>query len=109
MDSQYQKQIPTLQYILDLAGNYFGFKIPEFLSKDAFNLRKEYTPVSRMIIESFIPYFNYRARFNMENTIEALKESDFNFPEFDEGNLIRLFEYCNKCGFIRRKQTNVAS
>jgi len=42
----------------------------------------------------------------MSNTLEGLKGSGFIFPEINKDNLLKLYEYCDKCGFIKRKKRN---
>jgi len=102
-------EIPIFGYVLDIASEYFGFKKPNFISTGKFDIQKEYSFVKRKMIESYIPYFNYVTEFDVKNTMRKLKKPKFMFPDFDERNFIRLFEYCNKTGFIKRKKKNVVS
>ena len=94
---------PTLDYVLTTASDYFGFKKPELVPPDKINIKEEYSPVRRHMIEPYLPYFNYAATFALDNVSKADNIKGFTFPEFDESNLIRLYEYCAKSGFIKRK------
>ena len=95
---------PTLTHILDIGSDFFGFKKPELVPSGGIDIVKEYTPIQRKLINPFVPYFNYKAEFNTQNTMSKLKRPKVVFPDFDESNLIRLFKYCNKVGFIKRKK-----
>ncbi|MCK5450747.1 MAG: SDR family oxidoreductase [Candidatus Omnitrophica bacterium] len=97
----------SFEEVVGIASEYFGFKRPKLCSLDSFDIKKEYSPVNRLITEPFIPYFNYKCEFSIENTIGVLKDGINSFPKFDKKNLIRLFEYCDKQGFIKRKKKNV--
>ena len=100
-------EIPSLNYVLDIASEYFGLKKPEFVPSEEFDIHKEYSPIKRKMIEPYLPYLNCITEFTMENTLKQLKRANFTFPRFDEKNLIRLFKYCDKVGFIKRKKKNV--
>jgi thioester reductase-like protein len=97
----------SLERFLSIACSYFGFRMPQLVPPEDFDMEKEYTPVKRKILEPYLPYFNYGTKFDMTNTSSALSGSNFTFPAFDDANFTRLFEYCSKVGFIRRK-THVA-
>lgn len=95
---------PTFSFILNMASEYFGFRKLEFVLAEELDLYEEYSPTRRKMIEPYIPYFNCLTELPIENTLTALRESDFSFPKFDEENFVRLFEYCDKSGFIKRKK-----
>ncbi len=92
--------------ILEMASDYFGFKIPNFVTPDNINMGKEYSVVRRRMIEPYVPYFSYQTVFDLTNTKKALKDN-FDFPEFDEKNFKNLYGYCDSIGFIKRKEGNV--
>ena len=94
---------PTFEFILDTACEYFGFKKPEVVRPEALNMVMEYSFAQERMIAPYLPYFSYLTKFDMENTLNCLKEENFTFPVFDKANLVRLFEYCEKIGFIKRK------
>ena len=56
------------------------------------------------MIAPYVPCFNCLTEFDMTNTKNALAKLKFKFPEFNEKNLTRLFEYCDKAGFIKRNK-----
>ena len=93
----------SLKYVLDIASDFFGFKMPEFMPASDFDMNKEYTAVKRKLLEPYLSYFNYGGQFDMTNTIAQLSGTGFEFPSFDRSNFTRLFEYCAKSGFIKRK------
>jgi len=95
---------PNLDFILQEASEFFGFRKPDFVKPEDMDLDKEYSFIKRRMIKPYIPYFNYLTEFTMENTLAALKKEKFTFPEFDKANLKKLFEYCVKKGFIKRKR-----
>ncbi|MBN1353643.1 MAG: SDR family oxidoreductase [Candidatus Omnitrophica bacterium] len=101
-------KVSTLDYILDLASEHFGFKRPELVQWEKLDFYKDYSAVERKILEPYSPYFNYQTEFDMHNTLTELKKKEFAFPDFDKENFIRLFEYCDKVGFIKRKEKNAA-
>jgi len=97
----------TSHYILRIASDYFGFPAPKMVNRESFNWEKEFTPAQRMMIAPYLPYFNCKIRFAVDNSISKLKDSSFKYPEFDEENLKRLFAYCHKVGFIKKRSKNV--
>ena len=100
-------KVLDFDYVVSLASEYFGFKKPEFVSLEKIDIRKEYSAIKRKMIKPYIPYFNYLAQFDMSNTMKRLDGEKFAFPEFDEKNFMRLFEYCANVKFIRRRQSVV--
>ena len=87
--------------LLNMAGEYFGYKPPRLIAPDKFDFSK-WTPVQRVLSQPFLPYFNSRSRFASRKTAAILAKKGFAFPEIDDANLLRIFEYCHKTGFIRR-------
>lgn len=98
---------PTLLEILESASCFFGFKLPKFVDKKEIDIYTEYSPANRIMIEPFIPYLNYKTTFKMDNTLREVDGKDFTFPDFNKENLLRLYEYCHKTGFIKRKKNVV--
>jgi len=94
---------PTLDYVLTVASDYFGFKKPDLVPPDRIDMEEEYSPARRCMIAPYLPYFNYSTIFGMDNVSKDKNMKEFRFPEFDASNLTRLYEYCAKCGFIKRK------
>jgi len=91
----------TLGFFIDTAEEYFGYKMPKFIPAGEFSLDK-LSPVLRTLAEPYIPYFNYNTRFASEKTQAALKKYGFEYPKIDKENLLRIFAYCAKKGFIKQ-------
>ena len=93
---------PTkVQYFLEVAAKYFGFKLPEFIPLEDFDF-SEWTAVQKILAQPFVPYFNYKTKFISEKTQAILKEYGFTYPEIDEANLKVIYGFCNKEGFIKQ-------
>jgi len=97
-------KMPNLDYLLNIGSEYFGFIKPELVKFEEINVHKEYSFIKEKLISPYIPYMNYLTEFDMKNTKAALRGQNFRFPELNKRNLIRLFEYCDKTGFIKRKK-----
>jgi len=90
-------------FFVRLASQYFGFSLPKLIPPEKFNFKK-WTPVQRLLAQAFIPYFNFTVKFLSEKTQDILKNKyNFEIPQITEDNLIRIFEYCVKRGFIKQK------
>jgi len=89
--------------ILDIASDFFAFKKPRFIPREEFNFMNDYTFIQRTMMGTYMPYWSSSVVFRMDNSLNSLEVSHFRFPEFDKDNLIRLFKYCEKTGFIKRK------
>src|SRR4030042_2889836 len=96
-----------LSYVLGMASKFFGFKNPRLAPPNSIDMNKDYTPVKRKIIEPYLPYFNYLTKFDMKNTLDQIKKTNFVFPQLNKKNLYRLFKYCDEVGFIKKKRKNV--
>ena len=97
----------NIGFFIRLASQYFGFSPPELIPPEKFNFKK-WTPVQRLLAEPYIPYFNFTVKFLSEKTQEILKNRyNFEIPQVTEDNLIKVFEYCVKRGFIRQKVKTV--
>ena len=91
---------------IKLAGDYFGFELPKFIPIEKFNFKK-LTPAQAALAGPYVPYFNYTVKFISDQTQKALKEYNFSYPEIDEENIIRNLFYCEKTGFIKKKNDMV--
>jgi len=100
IDSPVRTNIKTL---IEYAGKYFGFKIPEFVSQKKKNIFNEFTPVVQKILSLYLPYFGCGSYLTMHNTLRIARKEAFDFPEFDNVNMNRLFEYCSDVGFVKKK------
>ncbi|MCX5699178.1 MAG: SDR family oxidoreductase [Candidatus Omnitrophica bacterium] len=90
-------------YFLDMACKYFKFRKPVLTPGEKFSFEK-YTPLQIELLKPFIPYFNYKVRFDASNAQKILKKTNFKWPKVNAQFLRRLFKFCVKSGFIRRKR-----
>lgn len=93
----------TLEFLINVAQDYFGFKMPKFIPLENFDF-KQLTPAQKVLAQPYIPYFNYNPRFLAERTQDALNKSNFQYPQIDKNNLLRIFDYCHKKGFIKKRK-----
>lgn len=100
---------PTFEFVLDAASDFFGFRKPEIVRPEELNMVMEYSFTQERMIAPYLPYFSYLTKFDMENTLNCLKKENFKFPAFDKVNLTRLFEYCDKVGFIKRRKKSAVT
>lgn len=81
---------------------YFGFGMPVFVPIGKFDFAS-WTPAQKRLGGIFAPYFNSDISFSSSRTQAALKKQGGRaFPEIDGGNLNRIFEYCDKKGYIKK-------
>ncbi|MDD5565689.1 MAG: SDR family oxidoreductase [Candidatus Omnitrophica bacterium] len=95
-------------HFIKLASEYFGFHLPEFISLKEFNFNG-WTPAQRVLAEPFIPYINYTTKFSSEKTIRVFMNFRFNSPKITDEEFLRIFKYCTKTGFMRRKRIIVST
>ncbi len=87
---------------IQLAADYFGFKMPKFIPLKDFNFNR-WTPAQKILAQPFIPYINYNTKLISFKTHQILQRLGFVYPKINEDNFIRLFQYCSEIGFIKRK------
>lgn len=93
----------TLKKFVDVASRYFKFETPLFVPKEKFDFKK-LSPFQLRIILPYIPYLNYKLRFDTKHAQVILDKTDFSWPEIDDIFLKRLFKFCVQCGFIIPKK-----
>lgn len=93
-------------FLMNLASDYFRFKMPEFIPFEDFDF-SQWTPIQKILAEPFIPYLNCIAKFPFKKTEKILNEYNFKYPKIDNANFIRTFEYCVRKGFIKRETTYI--
>jgi len=93
----------TLGCFIDAASRYFNFQKPRLIPREKFPFKK-LTPLQRSLIKPYIPYFNYKLRFDTSNAQKILKKTNFKWPKINAQLLKRLFKFCVKSGFIKRKR-----
>jgi len=89
--------------IVDTASEYFGFRKPRFVKEKKF-CTKKLSPLQWSLVEPFVPYFNYKLRFDSQNSQAILKKRKFIWPEVNKVFLGKLYQYCTECNFIRSKE-----
>ncbi|MFC1590503.1 SDR family oxidoreductase [Candidatus Omnitrophota bacterium] len=93
----------TLEYFLEIASEYFGFKKPKIAYGNNYNYKK-LNGFRRRLLEHYLPYFNHKKiYFDASNFNEAVNDEKFRWPKVDKNFLIKLFKYCTKTGYIKRK------
>lgn len=89
--------------IMKEAAEYFGYNNPVWVSPEDFDMKK-LTTVQQYLLKPFIPYFNYKGRFSANYTLNVLEENGFSCPLINSEFHTRLFQYCAKVDFIKRKE-----
>ena len=92
----------VMEHFLKLAADYFGFKLPVLIPLNEFDFSK-WTPVQKELSRPFIPYFNRKAKVSCVKTNEILKTLNYTLPPVTEKTLAKVFEYCHKKNFIKRR------
>jgi len=98
----------TFGHFMGLASDFFGFKKPDFVKPELFNM-DNLSIVQRRLIEPYIPYFNYNLKFDCTKALAVLKRCKFTFPEITDSFLIKLFSFCAETGFIKPKRQYVTA
>lgn len=83
---------------IDFAGKSFGFKVPTMTPLSRFDKNK-ISAAQLKLIEPFLPYFNYKLRFDSRLTNAYLKKQGFEWPKVDSKLLSILFKFCKKTNF----------
>ena len=94
-------------HFIDIAEDFFGFKKPELIPFEYFDMTK-LSPVQRKLIEPYIPYFNYKTMFDSSEAQKIIIEKELKYPVIDDRFLERIFKFCAKSGFIKPKKHYVA-
>lgn len=94
----------SFNLFLDVAVDYFGFRRPSLVSEQTYNYEK-LTGFRKSLIDLYLPYLIHkRILFDARNFESAVDSKGFSWPKVDEKFLIRLFRYCDKIGYIKRKR-----
>lgn len=94
----------TLGFFLDTASDFFGFKKPKLIPQEEFNFLC-LQGFRRRILMPFLSYFNHKETvFDTTNFQKAVTGTEFTWPVVDEKLLFKLFSYCNRRRFIKRKR-----
>ncbi len=91
-------------FFLEVAGSYFGFRIPRLVTDGDYHYAN-LSGFRQKLINFYLPYLIHKKLvFDTNNFEAAIDGQKFSWPKVDEGFLIRLFRYCNKIGYIKRKR-----
>ena len=90
----------SIGFLMKSAANYFKFKMPKCIPEEKFDF-EGLTPAQKALAQPYLPYFNYNTNFLSKETQGILKEYDFRFPKIEKRNLTRIFQYCDRVGFIK--------
>lgn len=88
--------------IIDESSRFFNFNKPRYVELQKYNA-KNISPIAKKMLETYIPYFNFMALFNSDETIKILSKYGFKYPPMDVAFLHRLFTFCNHKKFIKIK------
>ena len=89
--------------MLEIASNIIGFKRPNLVYFDQFDINV-LTNVQKMILKNSILYFNPFVSLKSSNTNRIFKTLDLTFPEFTEEIFITLLSYLLKIGFLKKNK-----
>ncbi len=91
-------------YFLNTAGGYFSFRIPRLVQDEDYNYAN-LSGFRKKLINFYLPYLIHKKIvFDTKNFDSAIDGQRFSWPKIDEEFLIRLFKYCDKTGYIKRKR-----
>ncbi len=96
----------SLNDLLDIASDYFGFKKPAITTEKNYNFKK-LKGFGKKIIEPYLSYFNHpKVSFDNTNFKRAISKNKFTWPIVNKKLLLILFKYCVKTGYIKQKVTH---
>ncbi|MBU1121693.1 MAG: SDR family oxidoreductase, partial [Candidatus Omnitrophica bacterium] len=93
----------TFGKFLNFASKYFNFRKPRIVSSRTKG-KEKMTPLQQELITPYLPYLKYKLCFDTFNADCILKQTDFQWPGIDEGFLFKLFEFCVRSGFIKKRK-----
>jgi len=96
----------NIGHFIDLASDYFGFKKPELIPYEAFDLAN-LTAVQRSLFEPFVGYFNVKSTFDQKNSVKILRKHKKMISAVDDDMLKKIFKFCSDSGFIKCKGRHV--
>lgn len=97
LTSPYQVKLADF---IDIASKYLKFRKPLLVPQEKFTYKK-LSPLQFSLIEPYIPYFNYKLKFNSKNANSILSKTSFKWPKIDKPLLKQLFKFCVASGFIK--------
>jgi len=96
-------EIVTAGHFVDVASDFFGFKKPEFIPVEKFD-QKALSDVQRLLLDPFVPYFNYTLSFDVSNLNSMLKKKRIDISQISDAFLSNIFKFCADSGFIKPKR-----
>ncbi len=91
-----------IEHIIDESSRFFNFNKPKYIELQKYKV-KNIKPTAKKMLEVYIPYFNFMALFNSDETKKLLTKYGFIYPPIDVAFLQRLFTFCNYKRFIKIK------
>lgn len=92
----------TLDFLLDAASSYFGFKKPKIIASKEFNF-KALKGFRKKVLNPYLPYLNHeKVVFDRRNFDKEISGKGFSWPVVDKDLLLRLFGYCADVNYITR-------
>jgi len=85
----------NLARLLDIAVRVFGMKKPKCKPLESFDM-ESLTGVQRMLINSFIPYFNFMASFDSSCASALLKKKGFSYYSLKESDIVTALKYIKR-------------
>jgi len=85
----------NLGKLLDITVKVLGIKKPKRIPLESFDM-KSLTGVQRMLISSFIPYFNFMASFDSSRASALLKKEGFSYYSLKESDIITALKYIKR-------------
>jgi nucleoside-diphosphate-sugar epimerase len=76
-------------HFIDVAADFFGFKAPEMIPVEEFNMGSLST-VQESLISPYVPYFNYTTKFGVEQSQKALRQKEISIPPVGDKFLEKL-------------------
>jgi len=90
----------TLEKFIEMCSNYLNFSKPKLVPFSKF--KKSWLSAAQWkLIEPFIPYFNYSARFDASMTNKILMEKNFRWPNINQKYISNILKFCVKSGFVQ--------
>jgi nucleoside-diphosphate-sugar epimerase len=86
------KRYVSLRRIIAIAGSVFRVRVPFLKPLNCFDFEK-LSCVQSAIIKPFVPYMNFRARFNSDNASRILDKKNFRYNYLKDYEIRRVFEY----------------
>ena len=91
-----------MSFLSNFSCSFFGFEMPKFAPVEVFDFRK-LSDAQKILAGPFIPYCNYKTKFQWARSKQALARYNFAFPKIDEQNLSRIFDFCVQSKYMKKK------